>query len=60
MKKIWLTTAGIALAGATALATMPAQAFWGSWGGNGYPFFGAYPYAVAPAAVAPAASSAEK
>ena len=114
MKKIWLTAAGVALAGASTLATMPANAFWGSWGGNdwyggpwhggpwwggypyyggwggyphhggwggypygggwgspwggwggpwggyGYPMYGAYPHAVAPAPVAPAASGAEK
>ena len=43
MKKIWMTAAGVALAGATALATMPAQAFWGSWGGGpwyGGPWYG--------------------
>ena len=95
MKKIWLTASGALLAGASVLATMPAQAFWGSWGsggpwyggpwhggnwwggypyyggwggyphyggwgGYGYPFYGAYPFTVAPAAVAPAASSAAK
>ena len=110
MSKTWHAAAGIVLAGATALATMPAQAFWGSWGnggpwyggpwhggpwyggypyyggwggpwggypyyggwggypyhggwggyGYGYPLYGAYPYAVAPTVVAPAASSTAK
>ena len=55
MKKIWLTATGVALAGAAALATMPAQAFWGgnNWGGGGPwyggpwyggPWYGGYPY----------------
>lgn len=53
MKKLWLTAAGVTLAGAAALATMPANAFWGNWGGggpwyggpwHGGPWYGGYPY----------------
>lgn len=53
MKRIWLTSAGLVLAGAAAVATMPAQAFWGSWGSggpwyggpwHGGPWYGGYPY----------------
>jgi len=55
MKKLWVTAAGVALAGATTLATMPATAFWGgnNWGGGGPwyggpwyggPWYGGYPY----------------
>lgn len=47
MKKIWLTAAGVAFAGAVTLATVPAQAFWwGPWGGgpwHGGPWHGGYP-----------------
>lgn len=53
MKKILLSAAGLALAGTAALMTMPAQAFWGSWGSGGPwyggpwyggPWWGGYPY----------------
>jgi hypothetical protein len=53
MSKIALTAAGVALAGATALATTSANAFWGSWGSGGPwyggpwyggPWYGGYPY----------------
>jgi hypothetical protein len=52
MNKLTMTAAGVALAGATALATMPANAFWGSWGSGpwyggpwyGGPWYGGYPY----------------
>lgn len=53
MKRIWLTSAGLVLAGAAVVATMPAQAFWGNWGSggpwyggpwHGGPWYGGYPY----------------
>jgi len=53
MNKLWSTAAGVTLAGATLLATMPANAFWGSWGSggpwyggpwHGGPWYGGYPY----------------
>ncbi len=53
MKKVWLTSAGVVLAGAAALATLPAQAFWGNWGSggpwyggpwHGGPWYGGYPH----------------
>jgi hypothetical protein len=55
MRKVLMTAAGAALAGA--LFSMPAQAFWGSWGdgpwyggpwhggpwyGGGYPYYGGW------------------
>lgn len=46
MKRLLMATAGLALAGAGALATLPANAFWGLWGGGpwyGGPWWGGYP-----------------
>lgn len=57
MRNVLITAAGAALAGA--LFSLPAQAFWGSWGdgpwyggpwhggpwyGGGYPYYSGYPY----------------
>lgn len=36
MKRLLLTTASLTLAGAAAIAALPANAFWGSWGGPWY------------------------
>ena len=48
MKKLWLTVAGVAFAGASMLATPPAQAFWWPWSGWGNRWYdgpwGDYPY----------------
>jgi hypothetical protein len=47
MKRLWMTLGGAALAGGLALATTPASAWWGSWGGGpwyGGPWYGGYPY----------------
>jgi hypothetical protein len=53
MSKFAMTAAGVVLAGATALATMSANAFWGNWGSGGPwyggpwyggPWYGGYPY----------------
>ena len=53
MSKLAFTAAGVVLTGAAALATMPANAFWGSWGSGGPwyggpwyggPWYGGYPY----------------
>jgi hypothetical protein len=51
MNTVLKTTAGLALAATSALATLPANAFWGSWGDgpwyggpwHGGPWYGGYP-----------------
>jgi hypothetical protein len=53
MKKLLLTAAGTTLVAAAVMASMPANAFWGSWGSGGPwyggpwyggPWYGGYPY----------------
>ena len=47
MKRLWMTLGGAALVGSLALATAPASAWWGNWGGGpwyGGPWYGGYPY----------------
>lgn len=50
MKRLLMTAAGVALVAGAALASLPANAFWGPWGGpwwggpwSGSPWWGGYP-----------------